>query len=479
MLRRAPFARLFSVRLSAQWADGLFQAALGGAVLFNPEREADPLLVASGLAVLLLPYSILGPFAGSLLDRWDRRRVLAWASLLRAGLVLGVAAAIAAGWAGTPLFVLALAVTGVNRFVLTGLSAALPHVVPGIARLVPSNTLSVTVGAGVAAVGAGCAVGLRAVFGDGDTGSATTVLFAALGSLVAALLAARFGRGALGPDPAPDASATDAPATDAPVDARDVPTGRPAAHPGRPGPEPGVPGAGHPPGPGERRTPQAAGHPPVLRDVLGGFAAGARATVTTPAVCAPFLGLVAHRLAFGINTLLLLMLFRYVFTPDGTPGAGGLPGVGVVAGLTAAGLAVAALVTPALVRWVGTVRAVRLALGGAVLAQAAVALWLALPTVLVSAFLLGVLGQVVKLCADAGVQAAAGDDVRGRVFALFDAVFSVCYVAAVTLAAVAGPTDGWSPGLLGLAAGIYAAGLLAHTAYLNVRPVRTSEPAVT
>lgn len=447
LLRRGPFARLFAVRLSAQWADGLFQAALGGAVLFNPEREADPLVVASGLAVLLLPYSLLGPFAGSLLDRWDRRRVLAGASVLRAVLVVAVAAAVAAGWAGTPLFVLALAVTGVNRFVLTGLSAALPHVVPDTARLVPANTLSVTVGAGISATGAGCAVALRAVFGDGDAGSAATVLAAALGSLVAAGLAAGFGRRALGPDrvPAPADAA-------APVTAGTPPDGSGA---------PGVP----PP-----RT-----RPSVPADVLGGFTAGARATVTNPAVCAPFLGLVAHRLAFGINTLLLLMLFRHVFTPEDVPGAGGLLGVGVVAGLTAAGLAVAALVTPPLVRAVGTVRAVRAALAAAALAQAAVALWLTLPMVLVSAFLLGVFGQVVKLCADAGVQAGAGDVVRGRVFALFDAVFSVCYVAAVTLAAVAGPADGRSPGLLGLAAGLYAAGLLAHVAYLNGRAVRTSD----
>ena len=73
----------------------MFQAALGGAVLFNPERQADPLAVAAGLAVLLLPYSLIGPFAGALLDRWDRRRVLMFASLLRAVLVAGVAGIVA------------------------------------------------------------------------------------------------------------------------------------------------------------------------------------------------------------------------------------------------------------------------------------------------------------------------------------------------------------------------------------------------
>jgi hypothetical protein len=56
---------LLTIRLGAQWGDGVFQAALGGAVLFNPERQSDPVLVALGLAVVLLPYSIVGPFAGT------------------------------------------------------------------------------------------------------------------------------------------------------------------------------------------------------------------------------------------------------------------------------------------------------------------------------------------------------------------------------------------------------------------------------
>ena len=299
LLRDSRFGRLLAVRLSAQWADGLFQAALGGAVLFNPEREADPLLVASGLAVMLLPYSLLGPFAGALLDRWDRRRVLAAASLLRALLVAGVAGALAAGMGGPGLFALALAVTGVNRFVLSGLSAALPHVVGDRGRLVTANTASVTSGAAISALGALSAVGLRSALGPGDTGSALTTLAATVGSLVAVAIALGFARRGLGPDDGPDGS--------------------------------GSPRVG------------------VLRDVAGGLVAGARATAGTPAVAAPFLGLVAHRLAFGVNTLLMLMLFRSVFTA----GVGGLLGVGTVVVLTAAGLGAAALLTPWLVGRIG------------------------------------------------------------------------------------------------------------------------------
>ena len=84
LLRTRGFHRLLAVRFTTQWADGMFQAALGGAVLFNPERQADPLAVAAGLAVLLLPYSLIGPFAGALLDRWDRRMVLIAANLILA-----------------------------------------------------------------------------------------------------------------------------------------------------------------------------------------------------------------------------------------------------------------------------------------------------------------------------------------------------------------------------------------------------------
>ena len=160
----------------------------------------------------------------------------------------------------------------------------------------------------------------------------------------------------------------------------------------------------------------------------------------TPAVAAPFLGLVAHRLAFGSsNTLLMLMLFRSVFAGTGVGGlAGGGHGRRAHRGRARHGRAADAW----LVGRLGIATTVRVALGGAAVAQLAVASALVLPVVLVTAFALGVCGQIVKLCADAGVQSGAEDVVRGRVFALFDAVFNVCYVLAVTAAALAAPATG-------------------------------------
>ena len=138
------------------------------------------------------------------------------------------------------------------------------------------------------------------------------------------------------------------------------------------------------------------------------------------------------------------MLFRHTFTGTGVL-RGGMAGVGEAVVLAAAGLGVAALLTPWLVHRLGRPRTVRIALLVAAGTQVALAAWLTLPAVLGAAFLLGGAGQVVKLCADAGVQGEVGDEARGRVFALYDAVFNICYVAGDSGRRAAGPADGGRP----------------------------------
>jgi MFS family permease len=392
-----PFAgRLLTVRISSQLTDGLFQAALGGAILFNPERHADPLAVAGGLAVLLLPYSVIGPFAGALLDHWDRRTVLIWANLLRGLLICVAAATIALGAPDYAVLVAALAVTGSSRFVASGLSAALPHVAVR-ERLVSTNAAFTTIGSGALALGAGLALGLRAIFGSDNAGSAATTLTAAALAVVAAAIAVGFGRLALGPDH-PDVDG-------AHVDER------------------------HPRG-------------PVLRAVAVGFAHGARAVVRTPTVLAALSAIGGHRLVFGLNTLMLLVLARHSGSSGGS--SDGLAGIGLVATLTAVGLVAAAVVTPVSIAHLGRRRTLFVALAVGTVAELSL---VSFDTVVicVAAVVLGLIGQMAKLCGDAAMQLDTDDAVRGQVFSVQDAVFNVAYVAAVTVAALTIAPDGRSP----------------------------------
>lgn len=409
-------------RFAAQWGDGLFQAALGGAVLFNPERQADPAAVTAGLAVLLLPYSLIGPFAGALLDRWSRSRILVWANLLRAVLILLVAAALAAGLHGAGLYLGALAVTAVSRFVLSGLSAALPHVTPDD-RVVAVNAVLATAGAMVAVLGAGCALGVRGLAGAGDTGSAVTTAVAAVGSVGASLVALRFSRRQLGPDGA---------------------------------------GGGD------------AGDDNAARVVAAGLVRGARAAWAAPGVAAALVALGAHRIAFGINTLLILLLVRYSFTGVGVL-PGGLAGFSEVVAVSAAGLLLAAVATPLLVARIGKRRTITAALVVALVVQVTLVPTLSQLPILIAALALSVAGQVVKLSADAAMQLEVDDTHRGQVFALQDALFNVLYVAAIAVAATVVAPDGRTPALVFVAAGVYGLGLVAHLA-VSRRAPRT--PAV-
>src|SRR3954462_13205374 len=91
LLARRWFRWLFGTRLVAQCADGVFQSSLAGAVFFDPEHQTDPKQAAAGFVVLLLPYSLVGPFAGVFLDRWSRQRVLVIANIWRSVFVAATA----------------------------------------------------------------------------------------------------------------------------------------------------------------------------------------------------------------------------------------------------------------------------------------------------------------------------------------------------------------------------------------------------
>lgn len=399
-LRISRFRRLLATRLTGQFGDGVFQASLAGAVLFNPERQADPAQVAAGFAVLLLPYSLIGPFAGVLLDRWWRQRVLRVANAARAVGVLGVAAEVATGYGGLGFYASALVIISLNRFTLSALSAALPHVVP-TGELVTANALSTTTGAIVGALGGAGAIGARALVGDSNAGYALVAAVAAVPYLLASGVAGGFTRAALGPS----------------ADQRR-----------------------------DRETPA---------EVLRGLAAGARHIQQLTPVRNGLAVISVHRLLYGITAVCTLLLYRRYYVADG-PFRVGLAGLGQVVAALALGGALAAAVTPAAFRRLGPVRwpGALLTLGAVV--QLGLVLPYALRLQLPAAVLLGFVAQAVKISVDTLVQQQVADEFRGRVFTLYDTLFNVALVIAAVLTAAVLPKDGHSPAAVLALAAAYA-----------------------
>ncbi|MDD2859381.1 MAG: MFS transporter [Candidatus Nanopelagicales bacterium] len=393
------FRRLYSVRLVGQFADGLVQASLATFVLFSPERQPSAVKVATAFAILLLPYSIIGPFAGVLLDRWRRRNVLVYANFIKALGVVPIVALIAAGNDGALLGIAVLAVLGVGRFVLAGLSASLPHVVQG-RDLVTANALSPTSGTIAAAVGAGAGVALRSLVGGGDTGSQFILMLAAVGFVLAGLIAWRIAAAALGPS-------------------------------------------------GERV-------PDSIIGVILGFVDGLRALArhARPRRAITVVGV--HRIALGMLTVDALLLVRN--TLNATADADrALTQFAIITAAAASGALVGAVATPWCSRRLGTVTwsSITLiaggALGGALVLAGAMSV--SMPLLLGGAACFGLIGQSVKVCADTEIQLGIADDHLGRVFALFDMIVNAALVLGITLMAASAPASGQAPAMI-CAAGV-------------------------
>ncbi|MDF2585462.1 MAG: transporter, partial [Mycobacterium sp.] len=172
-------------------------------------------------------------------------------------------------------------------------------------------------------------------------------------------------------------------------------------------------------------------------------------------------GLAAHRMVFGINTLLVLVIVRH--TGDQEVAGLGLGTAVVFVAATGTGSFLSTVLTPAAVgRW-GRYRTAN----GALLLAAVVQLfaaWLYLPLMIACGFVLGAAGQVVKLCADSAMQIDVDDALRGHVFTVQDALFWLTFVTAIAGAAALIPPDGRSVPLVLIGSVIYLLGLAAHAA---------------
>ncbi|KZS70708.1 MFS transporter [Mycobacterium kansasii] len=398
------FGRLLQLRVASQFGDGLFQAGLAGALLFNPDRAADPMAIARAFAVLFLPYSLLGPFAGALMDRWDRRLVLVGANIGRLAFIAGIGTILALRGGDLLLLIGALLANGLARFVASGLSASLPHVVPR-EQVVTMNSVATASGAVGAFLGANFMLLPRWLAGGGDHGAAVVVFTAIVPVLIALLLSLRFAPRVLGPDDT-----------------------------------------------------KRAIHGSVVYAVITGWLHGVRTVVQQPTVAAALSGLAAHRMVVGINSLLILLLVHHMKDAD-------VVGFGtalVFFAATGLGAFLANVLTPVLIRRWGRYATAN----GALIAAATIEIagaGLVIPIMVACGFLLGVAGQVVKLCADSAMQIDVDDALRGHVFAVQDASFWVSYIASVTVVAALIPADGHAPAFVLFGSVIYLTGLVVHS----------------
>ena len=413
LLRRGDFRRLFAVRLGSQLGDGVFQVALAAYVLFSPEREPDAGKIAALFAVTLLPYSILGPFTGVLLDRWSRRQILVVANLTRAVLVLGIAAIVAADNDGVPFYAMVLLTLGVNRFLLSGLSAGLPHVVDAD-ELVMANAVTPTTGTALFIAGGGVGA-LVKLLADSDI---TVLVTTSVIYTIAALLALRLGRRRLGPDVT--------------------------------GAEPGV---------GE-----------AIRGIVAGLVAGGRHLNQRRQALAGLLAIGSLRFFFGLVTVGMILLYRNYFY-DESQRDQAFAALALATGLVGAGLFAAALVTPwatrrmTLHRWIAllfAVSAVVTAMPGGLYTQ---------PALLIAGFITGFCAQGVKISVDTLVQTQVDDEYRGRVFSLYDMIFNVAQVSAAALGALILPDTGKSYGVLAFVVAGFALTAICYS--LGTRQVHT------
>jgi MFS family permease len=408
------FRRLLITRLSSQAADGLFQASLVSAVVFDPTKRTGPVQVATGFVVLLLPYSLIGPFAGVFLDRWRRQRVLVRGTLVRAAIVVVAALLLdQEGPSGLWFTVAALAALSVNRFYLAALSAALPSVVQDD-QLVLANAVSPTAGTLVTIAGGLAGLALRTGVGRDARGDAIVTLVAAVAYLGSATLAHRLPPDSLGP--------------------RDLDTSPLLAQ---------------------------------LATVVRGMRDGAHHVRSRP-VAAWALGVIgAQRLLYGLWTIMTVLLYRNVFVSHGLL-RGGLVGLGQVVTANGVGLVSAAAVTPWVTARIGTQRWIWVVTAGLAVAGCCLELPVTKAGQLGSAVCFGFATQATKVCVDSLVQATVDDDFRGRVFAFYDTLFNVSFVAAALVAAAVLPESGRSPLAVVLMSIGYAAIAVAYASRTNL-----------
>jgi MFS family permease len=393
------FIPLLRIRWTGQLTDGIFQSALASFVLFSPERQADAMSAALAFALVLVPYSVVGPFVGTILDRFSRPRALFFANMVRAITLGFIALLIFQGHTGIELTIFVLIAFGVNRLILAGLSAGLPLVISRH-HLISANALAVTGGSVWVVLGGGIGLGIRKVLDSlatADHADAIIILVAAFGYLSAALFTTMLRRDEIGPLPHEIIKAS-------------------------------------------------------FTQGLKEMREGIRFLENHVDAARGIAAIAIQRGGLTALTLMTLVLERNKFN-DPLDTEAGLAGVTFMIVTAAVGFVVGAIVAPYGVRKVGRHRWIRLAMAAASLSVIALAIARTPLTLALTAFFTALCGQSIKVTNDALVQSKIDDIFRGRVFAVYDVVVNFAIVFGGLLAAFLLPVDGdtWTlPAVIGV-----------------------------
>jgi MFS family permease len=388
LLRDRKLFRLLRIRWSGQITDGIFQSALASFILFSPERQASAVNAAVAFAVVLLPYSIVGPFVGTLLDRFSRQRAIFFANLTRSLTLVVIALLIFNGRTGLEITVFVLIAFGVNRLILAGLSAGIPLMTTP-KELISANALAVTGGSVWVVLGGGIGLGIRQLLdlsGSADNADAVLILAAALGYLIAALLTSLLGKTEIGPRPHEIVKGS---FTQGLIEMREG------------------------------------------FQFLKDHADAARGIAATA----------IHRGGLTALTLTALLLERNTFN-DPADSEAGLTGLSVTLSIAATGFVIGALAAPYGVRKVGRHRWIRLSIFAASFGSLLLVIDRTPILLGATAFFAAMFGQSVKVTNDALVQSKIDDYFRGRVFSVYDVVVNSAIVTGALFAAWILPISG-------------------------------------
>jgi len=160
------FRLLTAARIASTVSDGIFQAFLIDRLVFLSPEKGTAIGVAKAYALLVIPFSLLGPFTGVVIDRWSRRRILVFTPLIRTAATLGILV-LTSGPASLLLYALSLVVVSLNRFYISTTGAVLPTLVPD-ADLLMAN--SITQATGTVLTFAGLVLGTQIADQIGDRG---------------------------------------------------------------------------------------------------------------------------------------------------------------------------------------------------------------------------------------------------------------------------------------------------------------------